>query len=65
MLMDKIEKFKDEIGNELTSDVTPYSTKTLIEIFKYYEKYRNLVIFNTTKESDLGISQLPINNHND
>ena len=59
-LMNKLRRFTEDIGIHLPPDKIPDTTKSLIELFMTYEKYRDLIIFNGTKELERGIGQLPI-----
>lgn len=59
-LMNKLKEFTDDIGYHLPPDKIPDTTKSLINLFITYEKYRDSIIFNGSKELERGIGQLPI-----
>jgi ribosomal 50S subunit-associated protein YjgA (DUF615 family) len=59
-LMNKLMRFTDDIGIHLPPDKIPDTTKSLIELFITFERYRDLIIFNGSKELERGIGQLPI-----
>ena len=59
-LMNKLRRFTEDIGIHLPPDKIPDTTKSLIELFITYERYRDLIIFNGKRVLEKGIGQLPI-----
>tara|TARA_B110000879_G_scaffold205275_1_gene285465 strand:- start:172 stop:510 length:339 start_codon:yes stop_codon:yes gene_type:complete len=59
-LMNKLRRFTDDIGIHLPPDKIPDTTKSLIELFITYEKYRDSIIFKGKRTLEKGIGQLPI-----
>jgi hypothetical protein len=59
-LMDKLSEFTDDLGYHLPPDKIPYTTKSLINLFITYEKYRDSILFNGKRTLEKGIGMLPI-----
>ena len=59
-LMDKLKEFTDEVGYHLPPDKIPDTTKSLINLFITYERYRDSIIFNGGRTLEMGIGMLPI-----
>ena len=59
-LMDKLKEFTEEVGYHLPPDKIPDTTKSLINLFITYEKYRDSIIFNGKRTLEKGIGMLPI-----
>lgn len=59
-LMDKLIEFTDDLGYHLPPDKIPDTTKSLINLFITYEKYRDSILFNGKRTLEKGIGMLPI-----
>ena len=59
-LMNKLRRFTEELGYHLPPDKIPDTTKSLINLFITYEKYRDSIIFNGKRTLEKGIGMLPI-----
>jgi len=59
-LMDKLKEFTDDLGYHLPPDRIPDTTKSLINLFITYEKYRDSILFNGKRTLEKGIGMLPI-----
>ena len=59
-LMDKLKEFTEEVGYYLPPDRIPDTTKSLINLFITYEKYRDSIIFYGKRTLEKGIGMLPI-----
>ena len=61
-LMYKLKEFTEEVGYHLPPDKIPDTTKSLINLFITYEKYRDSIIFNGKRTLEKGIGMLPLRN---
>ena len=59
-LMDKLSEFTDDLGYHLPPDKIPDTTKSLINLFNTYERYRDSILFNGKRTLEKGIGMLPI-----
>ena len=59
-LMDKLKEFTDEVGYHLPPDKIPDTTKSLINLFITYKRYRDSILFNGKRTLEKGIGMLPI-----
>ena len=59
-LMHKLSEFTDDLGYHLPPDKIPDTTKSLINLFITYEKYRDSILFNGKRTLEKGIGMLPI-----
>ena len=59
-LMNSLYQFIKDVGIHLPPDKIPDTTKSLINLFITYEKYRDSIIFNGKRTLEKGIGMLPI-----
>ena len=64
-LMDKLSEFTDDLGYHLPPDKIPATTKSLINLFNTYERYRDSILFNGKRTLEKGFGKLPIEIQND
>jgi len=64
-LMDKLKEFTDEVGYHLPPDKIPDTTKSLINLFITYEKYKESIMDRGRKVLEKGFGKLPIEIQND
>lgn len=64
-LMDRLKEFTDDLGYHLPPDKIPDTTKSLINLFITYEKYRDSIIFKGKRTLEKGIGMLPIEKQNE
>ena len=59
-LTDRLKHVIKDIGYDLPPDKIPDTTKSLINLFITYEKYKDSIIYKVSKELERGIKRLPI-----
>ena len=64
-LMDKLKEFTEEVGYHLPPDRIPDTTKSLINLFITYEKYKESIMDRGRKVLEKGFGKLPIEIQND
>ena len=64
-LMNNLKGFTEDIGVHLPPDKIPDTTKSLINLFITYEKYRDSIMDRGRKVLEKGFGELPIEIQND
>ena len=59
-LMNSLYQFTKDLGYHLPPDKIPDTTKSIINLFITYEKYRDSILFNGKRTLEKGIGMLPI-----
>jgi len=59
-LTDRLKHVIKDIGYDLPPDKIPDTTKSLINLFITYEKYKDSIISKVSKKLERGIKRLPI-----
>ena len=59
-LTDRLKHVIKDIGYDLPPDKIPDTTKSLINLFITYEKYKDSITSKVSKELERGIKRLPI-----